>query len=113
MLVSRGEAGKDTERKDREPYSAAITVLGKTEYWSLIPPADTLPNISCLICFKTFNFCSANKLKFKVARVQEHLGVGVWGTFIPVFPDGKKVDCSQSSIFLSVRSSRSRATHLS
>ena len=24
---------------------------------------------------------------FKVARVQEHLGVGMWGTFIP---DGKK-----------------------
>ena len=61
-LISRGGAGKDTERKDR-----------------ILEP-DSLPNISCLICFKTFNFCSADKLMFKVARVQEHLGVGVWGT---------------------------------
>ena len=48
----------------------------KTEHWSLIP---------CIIL--SFNICSANKLMFKAARVQEHLGVGVWGTFIP---NGKK-----------------------
>ena len=47
--------------------------------WSLIPCRISL--------VKTFNFCSANKLTFKTARVREHLGVGVWGTFIP---DGKK-----------------------
>ena len=70
MFVSRGGAGKDMERKDR-----------------ILEP-DTLPNIFCLICFKTFNICSANKLTFKAARVQEHLGVGVCvGAFIP---DGKK-----------------------
>ena len=42
MLVSRGGAGKDTERKDQEPYSAAITALEKTEYWSLIPSRISL-----------------------------------------------------------------------
>ena len=64
-LVSRGGAGKDTGRTDR-----------------ILEP-DTLPNISCLMCFKTFNFCSANKLMFKAARVQKRLGVGVWGHIYP------------------------------
>ena len=70
VFVSRGGAGKDTERKDR-----------------ILEP-DTLPNIFCLICFKTFEICSANKLTFKAARGTRAFGtVGVWGTFIP---DGKK-----------------------
>ena len=70
-LVSRGGAGKDTERKDR-----------------ILEP-DTLPNISCLMCFKTFNFCSANKLMFKAARVQKRLGVGVWGHIYPGWQKGR------------------------
>ena len=62
VLVSRGGAGK-AERKDRK-----------------LEP-DMLP------IYLSFKICSANKLMFKAARLQEHLGVGVWGTFIP---DGKK-----------------------
>ena len=62
VLVCRGGAGK-AERKDRK-----------------LEP-DMLP------IYLSFKICSANKLVFKAARLQEHLGVGVWGTFIP---DGKK-----------------------
>ena len=33
--------------------------------------------------YLSFNICSAKKLMFKAARVQEHLGVGVWGHIYP------------------------------
>ena len=53
-------------------------------HWSLIPCRISL--------VKTFNFCSANKLTFKTARVREHLGVGVWGHIYPGWQKGRYVN---------------------
>ena len=33
--------------------------------------------------YLSFNICSAHELMFKAARVQKHLGVGVWGHIYP------------------------------
>ena len=71
VFVSRGGAGKDTERKDR-----------------ILEPG-TLPNIFCLICFKTFEICSANKLTFKAARGTRAFGCWCVGHIYPGWHKGR------------------------
>ena len=66
MLVSGGGAGK-AERKDRK-----------------LEP-DMLP------IYLSFKICSANKLMFKAARLQERLGVGVWGHIYPGWQKGRYI----------------------
>ena len=66
VLVSGGGAGK-AERKDRK-----------------LEP-DMLP------IYLSFKICSANKLMFKTARLQERLGVGVWGHIYPGWQKGRYI----------------------